>query len=185
MEMEVTMILEYIKSDLYRYCGKVSIFSFIKKFILSFTYRHQVYIRLSNAQNFVKYIGRILYYASRFFHRRIQISYKCKIGYGLYIGHDGPIVVSPYTTIGDNCNLSQFTTIGTNDDEGATIGNNVYIGPNVCVVGKVKIEDNTTIGAGSVVVKDIPSEATVVGNYAKVINYDNPGRYIHNPWKRT
>lgn len=40
-----------------------------------------------------------------------------------------------------------------------------------------------TIGAGSVVTKDIPSNATAVGNYAKVINYNNPGRFINNQWK--
>ena len=56
----------------------------------------------------------------------------------------------------------------------------MYIGPNVCVVENVKIGDNVTIGAGSVVTKDIPSNATAVGNYAKVINYNNPGKYIDN-----
>lgn len=56
----------------------------------------------------------------------------------------------------------------------------MYIGPNVCVVENVKIGDNVTIGAGSVVTKDIPSNATAVGNYAKVINYNNPGKCIDN-----
>lgn len=65
----------------------------------------------------------------------------------------------------------------------AVIGDNVYIGPNVCVVEDVIIGDNVTIGAGSVVTKDIPSNATAVGNYAKVINYNNPGRFINNQWK--
>ena len=39
------------------------------------------------------------------------------------------------------------------------------------------IGNNVTIGAGSVVTKDIPNNETAVGNYAKVINYNNPGRY--------
>mgnify|MGYP002568638542 FL=1 len=176
-------MLEYIKSDLFRYCGRVSVWLFIKLFILSSTYRHQTYIRLSNCEGRIKYFWRLFYYVSRYFHKNLQISYKCKIGYGLYIGHDGPIVVSPYTIIGDNCNLSQFTTIGTNTTEGATIGSNVYIGPNVCIVGKVTIGGYATIGAGSVVTKDIPDRATAAGNYAKILNYNEPGRYIHNEWK--
>ena len=80
-------------------------------------------------------------------------------------------------------NLSQFTTIGSNEGKAAHIGNNVYIGPSVCIVENVKIGNNTTIGAGSVVTKDIPNNATAVGNYAKVINYNNPGRFILNRWR--
>ena len=106
-----------------------------------------------------------------------------KVGYGLYIAHEGPIVINPTTVIGNNCNLSQFTTIGSNDGAAAVIGDNVYIGPGVSIVENVKIGNNVTIGAGSVVTKDIPDNATAVGNYAKVINYDAPGRYIKNLWK--
>lgn len=48
------------------------------------------------------------------------------------------------------------------------------------MVEDVSIGDNATIGAGSVVTKDIPSNATAAGNYAKVLNFNKPGRYIHN-----
>lgn len=85
--------------------------------------------------------------------------------------------------IGNNCNLSQFVTIGSNEGKAAIIGNNVYIGPNVCIVENIKIGDNVTIGAGSVVTKDIPNNATVAGNYAKILNYNNSGRYIQNKWR--
>ena len=112
----------------------------------------------------------------------MQIPINTKIGYGLYIGHGGPIVINSATKIGNNCNLSQFTTIGSNSANAATIGDNVYIGPNVCIVEDVSIGDNATIGAGSVVTKDIPCNATAAGNYAKVLNYNTPGRYISNRW---
>ena len=102
-------------------------------------------------------------------HQQIQILRKTKIGYGLYIGHGGPVVVNPSTVIGNNCNLSQFVTIGSNEGKAAVIGDNVYIGPNTCIVEDVSIGDNATIGAGSVVTKDIPSNATAAGNYAKVL----------------
>ena len=78
--------------------------------------------------------------------------------------------------------MSQFTTIGSNEGHAAKIGDNTYIGPNVCIIEDVCIGNNVTIGAGSVVTKDIPDNATAVGNYAKVINYNNPGRYITRRW---
>lgn len=74
-------------------------------------------------------------------------------------------------------------TIGSNHNKAAKIGDNVYIGPNVCIVEDVEIGNNVTIGAGSVVTKSIPNNATIVGNYAKIINYNNPGRYIKNKWR--
>ncbi len=114
--------------------------------------------------------------------RVIQLPKETKVGYGLYIGHGGPIVVNKTAVIGNNCNLSQFTTIGSNHYCAAVIGDNTYIGPNVCIVEHVHIGNNVTIGAGSVVTKDIPDNATAVGNYAKVINYDNPGRFINRRW---
>lgn len=88
--------------------------------------------------------------------------------------------MNPTVVIGNNCNLSQFTTIGSNHGKAAIIGDNVYIGPNTCIVEDVHIGLQVTIGVGSVVTKDIPDNATACGNYAKVINFKNPGRYIKN-----
>lgn len=173
---------EYIKSDLFRYTGKTTLLSFVREFLIGRAFRHQVFIRMANASGFVGKVGKILYYINRYFCPGLQISYRCKIGYGLYIGHGGPIVVSRFVTIGNNCNLSQFTTIGTNENLGAVIGDNVYIGPNSCLIDDVTIGDNVTIGAGSVVTKDIPNDATAAGNPARVINYNSPGKYIHNKW---
>ena len=112
----------------------------------------------------------------------IQIPLETKIGYGFYIGHGGPVIINGTVIIGNNCNISQFTTIGANEGKAAVIGDNVYIGPNVCIVEDVLIKDNVTIGAGSVVCKNLPENATVAGNYAKVLNFNNPGRFIENRW---
>lgn len=112
----------------------------------------------------------------------IQISRHTKIGYGLYISHGGPVVVNPTTIIGNNCNLSQFVTVGSNEAKAAVIGDNVYIGPNCCIVEDVEIGNNVTIGAGSVVTKNLPENSTCAGNYAKVLNFNNPGRYIQNKY---
>lgn len=171
----------YIKSDLMRYYGKCDSLTFIKAYITNRTFRFQYAFRLCQTTGVSKLIGRFLWMINRT-KQIIQLSPQTKVGYGLYIGHGGPIVVNPTAVIGNNCNLSQFTTIGSNHGHAAVIGDNTYIGPNVCIVENVTIGNNVTIGAGSIVTKDIPDNATAVGNYAKVINYNGPGRYINNRW---
>ena len=172
---------EYIKSDLYRYRGTCGAGAFWQAFYDIPAFRHMVCVRLAAEKGLTKIIGKILFRI--FKSNNIGITYVNKIGYGLFIGHNAPIVVHPSVVIGNNVNLSQFTTIGANHGKAAVIGDNTYIGPNVYIVEDVKIGNNVTIGAGSVVTKDIPDNATAAGNYAKVLNFNNPGRYILNPWK--
>lgn len=174
---------EYIKSDLFRYYGDCSYVTLLKG-IRNRTIRFQICFRLATSQGGVsRTLGRILWKLNRTRKHQLQIPLTVDIGYGLYIGHGGPIVINDTAVIGNNCNLSQFITIGSNHHKAAIIGDNVYIGPNVCIVENVKIGDNVTIGAGSVVTKDIPDNATAAGNYAKVLNFDNPARYIGNQWR--
>ena len=78
-------------------------------------------------------------------------------------------MINGKTIIGDDCTISQFLTIGSNKETPAKISNNVYIGPNVCLVENVVIGDNIKIGAGAVAVKDLPANATAVGNPARII----------------
>lgn len=172
---------DYIKSDLIRYYGKVDMLTFFCAYFRNSTFRFLCAFRLCNGGGVIKIIGLFLWILNKT-KKTIQLPRQTQVGYGLYIGHGGPVVVNPNTVIGNNCNLSQFTTIGSNKGQAAIIGDNTYIGPNVCIVENVKIGNNVTIGAGSVVTKDIPDNATAVGNYAKVINYNNAGRYVNNRW---
>lgn len=176
--------LRYIKSDFYRKFGGSKLF-FLKSFIYFFyssTYRFLTYFRLASSKFILfKFLGYTLYYLS-FSRKRVQIPIGTKIGYGFYIAHDGYIVINKNCVIGNNCNISQFCTIGSNTNKAAMIGNNVYIGPNTCIVGDVCVGNDVTIGAGSVVTKNLPDNCTAVGNYAKVINYDNPARFIGRRW---
>lgn len=175
-------VKKYIKSDVYRYYGKCSALFILRKYFCDSLVRFHVALRMRQGKGLIRLIGYALWLLSRK-KETIQISPETQIGFGLYIGHAGPIVVSRHTKIGNNVNLSQFTSIGTNHKKGATIGDNTYVGPNVCIVEDVNIGCNVTIGAGSVVTKDIPNNATACGNYAKVINYNNPGRYtMNNRW---
>ena len=110
------------------------------------------------------------------------------IGSGLRIAHRGTIVIAGKTIIGKNCTLHQNVTIGrTFGLTGGTpiIGNNVVIFPGAQVIGNIKIGDNVIIGAGSLVVKDVPSNCVVGGNPAKIISTDSSDeRIISNQWKR-
>lgn len=173
-------VIKYIKSDVYRYYGKTTVLGFIKHYLRVPLIRFHVAFRLQQSENkVVRFLGKILWKFSRL-KRVIQLLPETKVGYGLYIAHGGPIVVNPTAVIGNNVNLSQFTTIGSNHNKAAVIGDYTYIGPNVCIVEDVIIGKNVTIGAGSVVTKNIPDNVTACGNYAKVINYNNPGRYTNN-----
>lgn len=173
---------EYVKSDAVRY-GVVPTFQGVaSEYLRNKTFRWQVAFRLVNSTGIEKLIGALLWKTNRN-RQNIQIHRKDTVGYGLYIGHNGPVVVNPTAILGNNVNLSQFTTIGAIDGDAAVIGDNVYIGPACCLVENVHIGDNVTIGAGSVVTKDIPANATAVGNYAKVVNFNNPGRYVRNRWE--
>lgn len=111
-----------------------------------------------------------------------MIEPQTKIGYGLYIGHCFGIIVNPTAIIGNNVNLSQFTTIGSNNGKAAIIGDKVYVGPNVCIVEDVTIGNGVCIGAGAVVVKDVPMKSTVAGCPAVVVSGKSSERFIKNEY---
>ncbi len=104
------------------------------------------------------------------------------IGYGLYIQHCNGLVVSPGAVIGNNVNLGQFTTIGSNTPEAAHIGNNVYIGPGVSIVDDIGIGSGACIGAGAVVTREVARDTTVGGVPAKPIAAPAHPEYIRHPW---
>lgn len=174
-------MIKYIKSDLYRYYGKHNLKTFLYGIIFNKCFRFTFYLRLCQSKGIFKIIGLMLWTLSK--NGPIQIHYKTKIGYGLYLGHPCAIVVNPTAVIGNNCNIGHCVTIGSNNNHAAIIGDNVYIGPNTVLIEDVNIGDNVTIGAGSVVTKNIPKNATACGNYAKIINYSNPGKYVKNRWR--
>jgi serine O-acetyltransferase len=174
--------LIHIKSDLFRYTNKVNIMVFLKHILRNRSFKYSFWFRIANMNNFfVSSIAKVI-------HERLSkkyglhIPYRTKIGKGLYIGHSMSIVIHPSTIIGNNCNLSQFVTIGSNKEQAAIIGDNVYIGPSVCIIENVEIGNNVTIGAGSVVTKNIEENSTAAGVPAKVISIKEPGRFIMNKW---
>lgn len=181
-ESAVMTPYEYIKSDLYRYAGNTSLATLLSHLTFNRSFKYSFWLRLRRARFAPLRLFAALMHRHLRFKYGVRIHADCEIGYGLYIGHPMGILINHTARIGNNCNLSQFTTIGSNYERAAEIGDNVYIGPSVCIVEHVKIGHNATIGAGAVVVRDVPEDSTVAGNPAKVISMKEPGRYVLNRW---
>lgn len=175
-------VINYIRSDLYRCYGKCDFLTFIKGFFLNKGFNYMFYLRCVQHGRILKIISLVPYWIKRNF-GIINIGRNCSIGYGLYIGHNGPVIVNDSAVIGNNVNLSQCMTIGSNEGKAAVIEDEVYIGPNVCIVGDVRIGEKSTIGAGTIVVKNVPKKATCVGNPGKIINLESNARFIKNKWE--
>lgn len=85
------------------------------------------------------------------------------------------VFISKESSLGDNCVIFQNVTIGRNaKGEAPFIGNNVLIGANSVIIGKVTIGNNVKIGAGCVVSIDIPDNSVVVMNHPRVLINKNP-----------
>ena len=110
----------------------------------------------------------------------ISIPASAKIGSSLYIGHFGGIIINSNTVMGSNCNISQGVTIGVSGTDARrgvpVIGNNVYIGANTIVAGKIIIGNNVLIGAASLMAKDAMDESVWLGVPAvKISDYGSNG----------
>ena len=107
----------------------------------------------------------------------IEIHPGAQIGRGLFIDHGNGVIIGETTIIGDNVTLYQGVTLGgTGKEHGKrhpTIGNNVMISAGAKVLGSFTIGDNSKIGAGSVVLSQVPPCSTVVGVPGRVVKRGN------------
>ena len=117
----------------------------------------------------VSHIGRLL--------TGIEIHPGARIGRRLFIDHGMGVVIGETTVIGDDCHLFQGVTLGgtstRHEKRHPTLEENVVVGAGAKIIGAVTIGANSMVGAGSVVVSNVPPNATVVGVPAHVIAYTN------------
>tara|TARA_Y100000739_G_scaffold228935_1_gene242084 strand:+ start:1400 stop:2155 length:756 start_codon:yes stop_codon:yes gene_type:complete len=118
-------------------------------------------------------IPRVISQFTRFF-TGIEIHPGAQIGRGVFIDHGMGVVIGETSQIGNRCLLYQGVTLGgTGKDHGKrhpTLEENVVVGAGAKVLGAITVGTNTRIGAGSVVVRNVEADSTVVGI---------PGRVVH------
>jgi len=123
------------------------------------------------------------YFLARWYSQRtvrktgIEIHPGATIGKGLFIDHGNGVIIGETTIIGDNVTLYQGVTLGgTGKEQGKrhpTIGNNVMISAGAKVLGSFTVGENSKIGAGSVVISEVPPNCTVVGVPGRIVKRDN------------
>ncbi len=107
----------------------------------------------------------------------IEIHPGATIGEGLFIDHGNGVIIGETAIIGNNCTLYQGVTLGgTGKEHGKrhpTLGDNVMVSAGAKVLGSFEIGDNSKIGAGSVVLEEVPPNSTVVGVPGRVVRRNN------------
>jgi serine O-acetyltransferase len=141
---------------------------YFKGFHALVTYRFAHELLKQGRRDFALYLQS---QSSRIF--AVDINPAAKIGIGIMLDHGTGIVIGETATIGDNCSLLQGVTLGgtgkETGDRHPKIGDNVLISAGAKVLGNIKVGNCSRVGAGSVVLKDVPPETTVAGVPAKVI----------------
>ena len=115
----------------------------------------------------LRFLARFFSQLSRFL-TGIEIHPGATIGKCLFIDHGMGVVIGEASVIGDYCTFFHGVTLGGNGktkgkDRHPKVGNNVLIGVNALIIGPVKIGNYAKIGAGSIVVEDIPSKTAYTG----------------------
>lgn len=182
-------------ADLYRYYGKADRLTFARMLFLYWEtpgFRYTFYMRLCSflfearptvlvKPFYVLFRLLLKHYEYKY---GIRIAPSTQIGAGFCIGHFGDIGVHPNAVIGVNCNISQGVSIG-QASRGAykghpTLGDGVFVGPGAKIMGSVYVGNNVAIGANSVVTKDVPDNAVVVGVPGKIISFEGARDYVIN-----
>jgi serine O-acetyltransferase len=179
-----------IQADAFRYNGKVGRRAMLHAYIhdpgFRFTYylrKVKYYAKTKRGSGLLAYLyNRILLHCYRMRYG-FDISPAATIGEGLYIGHFGGVVISPYAKLGANVNIAQGVTIGstsTGPRKGApTIEDRVWIGANAVLVGDITIGREALIGPGAYVFFDVPSGAVVLGNPGIVVGHTGSKGYVN------
>lgn len=128
-------------------------------------FRNLFYFRTSS---FFSKTLRIFYPRDRYF----IIDIRTKLGSGVHLAHPYSTILNA-ESIGDNLYVNHLVTVGEIEGRRPVIGKNVQLHAGSIIIGGITIGDNVIVGAGAVVVKDVPNNCTVVGNPSRVIKNQN------------
>jgi serine O-acetyltransferase len=167
-----------LKEDFRVFCmvyprNKILSVLYLPDFRVVFIYR---VAQLCHQVRFLRVISYVLSAVNDFIHG-VWISGRVQAGPGLFLGHPRGLVVHPDTRIGGYCSIVHRVTIG---GPKVTIGDFVEIGAGAQIIsnergiGELHVGSNVLIGAGAVVVRDVPSNSVAVGVPARVVKTINP-----------
>ena len=115
----------------------------------------------------------------------IEIHPGAKVGKNLFIDHGMGVVIGETATIGDDCTIYHGVTLGGKGQgpkcgkRHPDLGNKVMVGSGAQVLGPIKLCDGSSVGANSVVTKNVPPGVTVVGIPAKPVTASDPHYYYY------
>ena len=184
-------LLGTLRADGYRYRGATD-----AKVLMQVWFREPGF-------RFTWYLRKVSFYAQRkrglallpyLYHRVLLNHYRFRYGFdispitrigpGFYLGHFGGVVISPFAVIGANVNVAKGATIGATSRgarKGApTLEDEVWVGANATIVGKVNVGRAALIAPGAYVNFDVPSMAVVLGNPGKIISYAGSVGYVNH-----
>ena len=181
-----TLANKQLRADFFRYEGSLGYPAFKKSF-KNTGFHFTLFFRLSWTLN--KYTPLGIY--ARWMYKKLSFKYgyqvprKTNIAGGMRISHYGPLLINSKTVVGANSYFSHNITIGETkrgEKQGSPIlGERVWLGPGVVIVGKISIGDNVLIAPNTYVNTDVPSNCLVIGNPAKIIpQMDATEGYITN-----
>lgn len=120
----------------------------------------------------LRWIARLVSHLARWL-TGIEIHPGATIGRRFFIDHGMGVVIGETAKIGDDCTLYHGVTLGgmswKNEKRHPSLGNNVIVGAGAKILGPIAVGDNARIGSNSVVVRDVPADATVVGIPGRVV----------------
>lgn len=133
-----------------------------------------IFYRMAHAlwERKLYFLGRFVSHIGRFM-TGIEIHPGAKIGSGFFIDHGMGVVIGETAEIGDNCTLYHGVTLGgtswAKEKRHPTLGSNVVVGSGAKILGPFEVKDGSKVGSNSVVVKEVPENATVVGVPGRVV----------------
>ncbi|HWB32289.1 MAG TPA: serine acetyltransferase [Acidobacteriaceae bacterium] len=179
-----------LSADLYRYRGQSGRGAFASAFLREPGFRFTYYLRkVAYYSRWKRSFGVFAYLYNRIRLNRYRYRYGfdisplTAIGPGLYLGHFGGVVISPYAKLGSNINIAHGVTIGAASRgarKGApTLEDRVWVGAHAIIVGKITIGHDALIAPGAYVNFDVPSMAVVIGNPGNIVSMKGSIGYVN------